>query len=215
MVEGAVETLGFREFATHMGWRPGYVTELRKAGRLVLSEDGRRVLVQASINRINGTRDPSREGVRERHAAARAAQAGELGVLGARDIHGGTSGARVAAGAAGADDEPDDDIGASINSPHQLRRAKALADKEEANARKVLREEAQEMGQLLVRDEVVAVVAEAVVELRRKLELLPTTIAAALAATDSEEDVRALLRDNIEAALDAASKKFYALGRKA
>lgn len=212
MVDGAVQTLGFREFATHMGWRPGYVTELRKAGRLVLSEDGRRVLVQASVERINATRDPSKEGVRERHAAARAAQAGEGAVPGADAIVGEPHGAL---GAIGDDDYPDDyNLGADINSPHQLRRAKALADKEEANARKALREEALEMGQLLVREEVVAVIAEAVVELRRKLELLPTTIAAALAATDSEEEVRSLLRDNIESALDATSKKFYALGRK-
>lgn len=212
MVDGAVQTLGFREFATHMGWRPGYVTELRKAGRLVLSEDGRRVLVQASVERINATRDPSKEGVRERHAAARAAQASEGALPGADAIVGEPHGAR---GAIGDDDYPDDDnLGADINSPHQLRRAKALADKEEANARKALREEALEMGQLLVREEVVAVIAEAVVELRRKLELLPTTIAAALAATDSEEEVRSLLRDNIESALDATSKKFYALGRK-
>ena len=211
MVEGVVQTLGFREFATHMGWRPGYVTELRKAGRLVLSEDDRRVLVQASVERINATRDPSKEGVRERHAAARAAQAGE-GAQTADAVAGAQHGAR---GAVGADDYPDDDnLGADINSPHQLRRAKALADKDEANARKALREEALEMGQLLVREEVVAVIAEAVVELRRKLELLPTTIAAALAATDSEEEVRSLLRDNIESALDATSKKFYALGRK-
>ncbi|MEN5208009.1 hypothetical protein ABE493_07785 [Stenotrophomonas terrae] len=202
------EELGFREFATRMGWRPSYITELRKSGRLVLTADSRRVLVQPSIDRINATRDPSREGVRARHAAGRT----ELPAA-ASDAPAEMPVPAPSVGPAG-DLEGDGDDIVDINSPHQVRRAKALADKEEANARKVLREEAQEMGQLLVRDEVVAAVSESVVTLRRKLELLPATIAATLAATDDEDEVRTLLRDSIEAALESASKKLFALGRK-
>jgi len=62
------------EFARLLGVAPSYVTKLAKAGRLVLCEDGR-VDVEASLARIEATRDPARQDVARRHAAARAAKA--------------------------------------------------------------------------------------------------------------------------------------------
>lgn len=198
------ETEGFRAFADRLGTKPSYVTELRKTGRLVLTDDGRGVRVAASLERIQATRNPAHEGVRARHAAAREAFVSEAGTL---PPGGASEAAQEPAGASGdADDLP-------FNSPHQMRRAKALADKEEALARKALREEQIEMGQLLVRDETLAAVAAAVVMLRSRLELLPPTLAPRLAALDDEDQVRVLLRDEIEQALEDMARKFSAIGK--
>lgn len=61
------------EFARLRGFKPSYVTELAKAGRLVLSDDGKRVKVAESVARIEATRDPSKQAVADRHAANRGA----------------------------------------------------------------------------------------------------------------------------------------------
>lgn len=60
-----------RQFAAHIGCKPSYITELHKAGRLVMSADGKQVDVAASLLSINATRDPSKAGVAGRHAAQR------------------------------------------------------------------------------------------------------------------------------------------------
>lgn len=54
-----------------MGWHKSYVTELKKAGRLVMTADGKHVKVTASINRIKETSDPNRDDVKSRHSTAR------------------------------------------------------------------------------------------------------------------------------------------------
>lgn len=210
MAEGMAPALemGLREFATRMNWRPSYITQLKKEGRLVLTADGRRVLVNESIERIAATRDPSRAGVRERHAAGRdappaAAMPDTMEATGEPGAGG------------GAIDELAEDAALALNSPHQLRRAKALADKEEALARRTLREEAIEMGQLLVKDEVLSTVADSIVQLRSSLELLAPTLAPALAALDDEDEVRVMLRDAIEQALETLSRKLSTVGRTA
>src|SRR5690348_2338572 len=53
MVEKEIAT--FAEFAARLGCKRSYVTELRKAGRLVLTDDGK-VKVAESIARIEATR---------------------------------------------------------------------------------------------------------------------------------------------------------------
>ena len=189
---GLPETASFAEFATLGGWKKSWVTQLRRDGRLVLTDDQKRVRVAESFGLIKDTEDPSRSGVAARHAAR-----------------------RVGTAAAGqeAEPDPDDEEPALPNDGHARRRAKALADKEEALARKALREEQVEMGQLLVRDEVIAVVAEVVVRLRNRLEQLAPTLAPALAATTDESQVRVQLRDGIEEALHDLVKSFAALAR--
>lgn len=64
-------TLTQGAFASHIGVKPGYVTELKKAGRLVMSADGRRVVVAESIALIEATRSPDKAHVSARHAIAR------------------------------------------------------------------------------------------------------------------------------------------------
>ncbi|MGH8073724.1 MAG: hypothetical protein ACREO4_06580, partial [Lysobacter sp.] len=57
------ETCGFREFATLAGFKPSYITELKSAGRLVLTDDRKKVRVAESLALIDQTRDPARAGV--------------------------------------------------------------------------------------------------------------------------------------------------------
>jgi len=61
------------EFARQNKWSRSHVTGLKQAGRLVMTEDGKHVLVKESLARIEATRDPNRDDVAERHAAERAA----------------------------------------------------------------------------------------------------------------------------------------------
>lgn len=58
------------EFARHMGVSKGYITQLKDAGRLVFSADGK-VDVEASELRIRETADPNRDDVKTRHALAK------------------------------------------------------------------------------------------------------------------------------------------------
>lgn len=54
------ETLSQADFAKRIGVGRSRVTALKQAGRLVMTEDGKRVLVSASIARIEATADPSK-----------------------------------------------------------------------------------------------------------------------------------------------------------
>ena len=210
-VEPAAETMRFREFAAHLGCKPSYVTELRKAGRLVLTRDGRRVVVAESIALIEATRDPARAGVARRHAAKRAATRAASVDKAAKKATRRQAGATAAAGAGeAADDAP---LTFIPEDPHTKRRAKALADKAEADARKALRDERVELGQLLQAEEVAAVITDATTTLRTAMENLPGQIAPGLAAATTEEQVRVLLTEAIETRLGDLARKFSQIGR--
>lgn len=75
MSEHAPAIMSFAEFARHAGFKASYVTQLKREGRLVLSDDGKAVKVAESLARILETRDPSKAAVAARHAAARASAA--------------------------------------------------------------------------------------------------------------------------------------------
>jgi hypothetical protein len=198
------ETEAFRAFAARLGSKPSYVTELKKTGRLVLTEDGRRVRVAESLQLIAATRNPAKAGVAARHAAARdrvppAATPGDIGAQ------------RPAPG--DGQDEPEPEQPPSTADPLYLRRTKAQAEREEALARKALREEQVEMGALLPRDEVLSFVADAIVQLRSRLELMPSVLSPQLAATDDEDAIRVQLRDGIEQTCTELARKFDAIGK--
>jgi len=59
------------EFARQNKWSRSYVTQLKKDGRLVMSNDGKKVLPKESLARIKATEDPNREDVKQRHADER------------------------------------------------------------------------------------------------------------------------------------------------
>ncbi len=61
------------EFARLLGYDKSRITQLKRAGRIVMSPDGKRVDVEASLARMAETADPGRMDVTERHAANRQA----------------------------------------------------------------------------------------------------------------------------------------------
>ena len=61
------------EFARQIGYDKSRITQLKRAGRIVMSLDGKRVDVEASLARMAETADPGRMDVTERHAANRQA----------------------------------------------------------------------------------------------------------------------------------------------
>lgn len=61
------EKLTRKQFADRIGVVPSYITKLGKDGRLVFTENGKHVLVESSIARIEETRDPGRDDVTDRH----------------------------------------------------------------------------------------------------------------------------------------------------
>lgn len=189
--ESADRAVTLRQFARLLDVQPSYVTQLKAEGRLVLDEAGR-VLVAASRQRIADTADPAKDGVRARHAAAREAEHGERQ-------------SEDDAGAGGASAYSDD--------PIALRRSRALAEKAEAEARKALRDEQIELGQLLVRDDVLHATRAAAAELRGALEVLPISLAPLLAVEPDEGRCRVLLADAFEHALDQLSRQFAAIAK--
>jgi hypothetical protein len=201
-------TTTFSGLARALGCQPSYVTELKAAGRLVLTADGKRVRVDETLALIRETADPAKAGVADRHAAKRGGG-------------GATRAAAPTAAVAGRDDgdDVDDDDEASteqadpVKSSHARRKAKALADKAEADARKALRDEQVELGQLLQAEEVEHALRSAVVTFRGALENLPNTIAPELAAIDDEGRVRVVLAEALEHALEELARKFNSLGR--
>lgn len=193
-------TLGFRKFADLQGWRPSYITELKAKGHLVLTDDGRQVRVPESLAKLAALRDPSKIGVQERHAVAR-------NIARTSSSTPGGEGPGAADAPAPSTFVPDD--------PHAKRRAKALADQAEAAARKALRDEQVELGELIQREDVERVLADAATRLRTTLENVPATLAPELAATTDEARCRVLLANAIEHALEDLSRKFAAAGKAA
>lgn len=197
-------TASFTGFARLIGERsPSYITQLKGEGRLVLTEDGKRVRVQESIELIRATSDPSKAGVAARHAAGRqdkqaASPEPERPT-------------EPSPSAPVSDDGGDDWV--PPESSHQMRRAKALADKEEALAAKALRENLVELGKLLPAEEVEHALFAAGTTLRTSLENLPATLAPELAAAKDEGRVRVVLGEAIEHALEEIARAFSTIAR--
>jgi hypothetical protein len=182
-------------FARILDRKPSYVTELKGAGRLVLDESGK-VDVDASLALIRETADPAKDGVRARHAANRGQGQGVAAV-----------------GADDADDGADAPAEFEPQSNDAKRRAKALADGAEADARKKLRDEQVELGQLLQADDVEHALRGAVATLRNGLENLPTILAPQVAAESDEAKCRVLITDAVEHALEELARQFSAIGK--
>ena len=187
------ETATLREFADIVRCKPGYVTELRKAGRLVMTDDGKRVHVTESIALIESTRDPARAGVAARHAEQR----GEALTSAPADI----------------DDESAGAFADAAVTPDARRRAKALADKAEADAAAAIRANLIADGKLYDADDADRAVATTITMLRKALERLPTTLAPQLAAVDDEARARDILAAEIEQMQRDLEREFRAVGK--
>lgn len=116
-------------FARRLGVAPSYVTKLKDEGRIVVV-DGQ-IEVEASLARMEATKDPNRDDVRQRHATARdakrLAEASVAGVIALRE--GEESGAKVktagradSGGREGGDEEPE--AGPVIQAAEVFRKAR-------------------------------------------------------------------------------------------
>lgn len=183
------------QFAKLMGWRPSYVTQLKQAARLVLTDDGRRVRVAESLALIEASRDPRHTHVAERHAQARQAAAAADGA---------GQGQPPAAGAASEPPAADGDAAASpIRARHE-----AQAEREHYLALAAKRDYELSIGQLLEAPAVRSALADAATTLRTRLESLRDILAPQLAPITDEARIRTLLGDEFEHALAELARGF-------
>ncbi|HVI60112.1 MAG TPA: hypothetical protein VM619_14735 [Luteimonas sp.] len=214
------ETMGFREFADHLGKKPSYVTELKRKGHLVLTDDGRRVAVAESKQLIADSMDPAKAGVVARHAAQRAARRAPSSTASPK-----AAAAPVAAHAPPADadvaDQDSDGEGtaggdtpaAAPADPIARQRAEEQLAQERLKRRALERTEAKELGLLLERESTVSALANFVTVLRNRLQGLPARLAPELGASD-ETRCKVLLADEIEHALEDLERKFNSIGKE-
>jgi hypothetical protein len=183
---------------------PSYINELEKNGRAIRAPDGKLWLKAESLAAYRAGRDPSKQGVADRHAANRAA-----------------STPQAAPDTEAAPDTPDDPPerhsaparpGAdAIGSSYQ----QARAVKEKFFALEAKRAYECAIGTLRDAREVEGLVATAMVEIRQRLENLATSVAPIVAAQNDEAAVRATLREAFEHTLKSASHHFDQLKKAA
>jgi hypothetical protein len=187
------ETMTKADFARHLGAKPGYVSQLNQAGRLVMSDDGKLVMVAESLQRIAETRDPGRSAVAARHAAAR----GEPLHIPEQDENG-------AKNAFDAGLSADSDRAGNL-----YQQSKAINAKYQALSSKLDYETT--IGKMLVAADVRQIIAGAFTILRARLESLPDILAPQLAAEPDEQRCKAAMRDQLEHALTELSRQFAKL----
>ncbi len=187
-------TMTQTEFAAHIGKDKSYVTRLKQAGRLVM--DGGKVLVAESLARIAATKDPNRDDVARRHAEERAAKAG-CGEDGCRIQSGMTGAAGGMTGSAGA--FGDERVTASYQ--------QSRATKEHYLALQAKANYEQEIGKLVLADEVRRAALDAGASLRTALEGIPDQLAPQLTTMADREEIHALLAEYVEHALAQAAEK--------
>lgn len=184
-------TATFSEFARILGVSPSYVTRLREDGRLVLTEDGKAVQVEASQQRIKETESgrPQHVAGRRKHAARRARGA----VV--------ESGAAPSAAPAPASEPPSvlPEEGGEIPAPG----TRAYWERREAAARAETREIelAKLKGELAETEAVRGAGTEVGTTLRTVLENLVDQLAPLLAAETEEPNVHRILREHMDQAL--------------
>ena len=179
---------------------PSYINELEKTGRAVRAPDGKLWLKLESLAAYRAGKDPSKQGVADRHAAARAAAP--------PPPHQPQD--------AGSQDEPapraqPSERDAAIGSSYQ----QARAVKEKFFALEAKRAYEVAIGTLRDAREVEGLVTTAMVEIRQRLENLATSIAPIVAAQADEAAVRATLREAFEHTLKSASHHFDQLKKAA
>lgn len=194
----AVAGISQAEFARQIGVAKSWVTALKAAGRLVLTDDGK-VDAAASIARIAATTDPNRDDVARRHAAARAQHQNALGQPAA------SAGPQAAASVAAAHpgnhvqrSDPDEAL-------NNYQAARAIKEKYAAMTSRL--EYQRSAGKVIDRDDVASAIEDIVTALRQGLEQQPHRLAPELVGQDLDT-IRATLRRETTAALTAMSKDF-------
>ncbi|TXH90344.1 MAG: hypothetical protein E6Q78_05220 [Rhodoferax sp.] len=188
------------DFGAYLGHGRTYGYQLQKEGRLVMADDGVNVLVVQSEARVRATQDPSKAGVRERHAKNRRAKNPQNQPVARTDT------AQAATQNVAPSEPPPED---SSNTQYDFQGAKAKREHWAAE-----REHAQylkEAGELMERSAVVAAFADAGATLRSGLEAWQVTLPPQLVGLD-ESAIRTTLADQVERLLHDLVDK---LGRMA
>lgn len=194
MVAEIPETANFSEFAKIIRRRSSYVTQLRKDDRLVLTGNKRRVEVAESIARIEQTGDPSKQGVADRHEAARQNADGDAAI------------SEPLPQASTAVDYGGDRISSTYQD------SRAVRERYLAMEAKRAYEEA--VGKLMQADEVQSAVAKAVSTMRVQFENLPATLGPQLAPITDESQVRAVLTQAVEHILEETYRNLTKLSTR-
>lgn len=217
-------------FARRLGVAPSYVTKLKDEGRIVVV-DGQ-IEVEASLARMEATKDPNRDDVRQRHAKARDAKrmvdatgnygGAVAGVIAARE--GGESGAgEKTAGRAdsasresgkpGDDDEPE--AGPVIQAAEVFRKARTA--KMHFESRRAVIRVARLQGRLADMATIRKCAGNDGASLRSLLENLPDQAAPRLAPVRDVAKVAAILGellDDVEATMTGLLAKHIAAMRE-
>ena len=181
------------ELARQLGVAKSYITALKKADRLVFTADGR-IDKEASLRRIEETRDPHRDDVATRHAAARAKTAATI-------HHAAQPAATIqhAAQPPAPPPQQDESIG------HSYQAARAVKERYAALTARL--QYNREAGILIERAAVEAAVEDIVIALRHALEQHPHRLAPELVGQDLDT-IRATLKRETTAALAALAAGF-------
>lgn len=189
-------TVSQADLARHLGTTRSYITALKAADRLVFSADGKGIDLEASLARIEATRDPQSAAVSERHANARA------GLLLAASQSVSHPPAPQPALSALTDHaqapEPDENA-------NSYQAARAIKEKYAAKTARLEYERA--IGKLVEKDAVDAAVEDVVTLVRQSLEQLPHRLAATL-AHQPIDSVRATLKTEIRDLLSEMAREF-------
>ncbi len=174
------------DFARRLNCKRSYVTALAAAGRLVLDESGAQVDWQASMERIEATRDPSKAATVARHAAAR------------------TQTAPVVPDEA--QDAPESpDRGSAGNQTEGYQKARAMRETYAAMSARLEYERA--IGKVVVVADVRAAIAASDALIRQRLEAMPDIEAPQIAALGGQEHaIRLHLSEAIERILADLSR---------
>lgn len=193
MTDSTPQTMSKSEFARHLGNSPSYVTKLRKADRLVLTDDGKKVKVAESLQLIEDTKDPNRDDVAARHTENRKSQGEE------KKEHPGQEKSEQADLVDQAEQEAQNKTSQSYT--------KSRAEKEHFAARTAELEFNKLIGQSCETDEVKTAGDELGLILRSALEILPDQLAPQLAPISDEARVYALMAEHIENTLAEIARR--------
>ena len=178
-------TVSQAEFARRLGTARSYITALKAADRLVLTADGAAVELEASLQRIEETRDPKRSDVAERHASNRSAT--------------------LLAAAAAVQTVSHIPAPSSDDEAISFQAARALKEKYAAKTARLDYEKA--IGKLIERQAVEAAIEDVVTMCRERLEQLPYRVAPLLVEKPLDT-VRATLKAEIREVLNELHSEF-------
>lgn len=187
-------TITQAELARRLGTTRSYITALKNADRLVLANDGAGIDLEASLERIEATRDPQRADVAERHASAR--------VITLQSCHQSPPAAPSAPSQSSLAGAPSADADVETNS---YQAARAVKEKYAAKTARLEYERA--IGKLIERDSVEAAVEDVMTIVRQHLEQIPHRLAPQL-VDQPIETIRADLKQSVRDILTEMTREF-------